>query len=187
MREGITHLRGVCSSRGRKACFLPLPQPPLPPGMDFCLAEASWDLAESGRRDAASSHGFGTEGAGRASLSNRALLRWARICNPSPRWFFPSKVAPGSLNKADSSSKLTGISTSSENYDGDGRLAQPLGRRHCAEVGNMEPTLSIITLGVLQGDRHLRVGAHPSPPRKGQGHGAERGHTLPVNPRPTPA
>lgn len=78
VREGITHLRGVCGSQGRKAFFLPLPQPSLPPGMDFCLAETSWDLAESGRRDAAGSHGFGTEGAGRASLSNRALAEMGK-------------------------------------------------------------------------------------------------------------
>lgn len=73
VREGITHLHRVCGSQRRKAHFPPLPQPPLPPGTDFCLAETSWDLAESG-----SSRGFGTEGAGGALLSSRTLLRWPR-------------------------------------------------------------------------------------------------------------
>lgn len=45
---------------------------------------------------------------------------------------------------------LMGISTSSENYDGDGRLDKLLGCRHCTEVGDMVPTLSIAALGVLQ-------------------------------------
>lgn len=65
---------------------------------------------------------------------------------------------------------LTGISTSSKNYDGDGSLDKPLGCRHCTEVGDMVPTLSITTLRVLQRARYLPS----SPPCKGEG---QRGGT----------
>lgn len=81
-REGITHLRRVCGSRGRKAGF-----PPCSSllshrgGTEFCLAGAGWDRAAAGRRDAARSHGFGTERAGGAWLSKRAVVRWARVCH----------------------------------------------------------------------------------------------------------